>query len=93
MPTKQQHRKSYRYRQARAEMFRIYGATCHLCGHEGADTADHLEPISLNPTQPIDPHLMRPAHGVDGCPTCGLACNPARGNRAPAAKVRCSRDW
>jgi hypothetical protein len=36
---------------------------------------------------------MRPAHGVDGCPTCGLACNSSRGNRAIQGPVRTSRDW
>lgn len=87
------HHKSYRYQQARLEMFRIYGTVCHLCGHDDADTADHLEPVSLNPGQPISPHTMRPAHGVTGCPTCGLACNQTRGNQAIRATLRTSRDW
>lgn len=87
------HRKSYRYQQARKEMFRVYGHTCHLCGHDLADTADHLEPVSLNPDQPIDPHRMRPAHGVDGCPTCGRACNQERGNREGVPQLKTSQEW
>jgi 5-methylcytosine-specific restriction endonuclease McrA len=62
-------------------MHAIYGHTCHLCGHEGAHDADHLVPISVDPEQPIDPHTMRPAHGVRGCPVCGRKCNQERGNR------------
>jgi hypothetical protein len=87
------HRTGHRYRQARAEMFRVYGTVCHLCGHEGADSADHLEPVSLNPQQVIDPHAMRPAHGVDGCPTCGRACNQSRGNREGLPELKTSQDW
>lgn len=86
-------RTGHRYRQSRATMFTLYGDTCHLCGHAGADTADHLEPVSLNPHQPIDPHLMRPAHGVDGCPTCGRKCNQERGNREGIEQLKTSQDW
>jgi len=90
---KSPHRAGHRYRQARQQMFQYYGTTCHLCGHEGADTADHLEPISLNPTQPVDPHLMRPAHGVDGCPTCGRKCNQERGNSEIKSSLKTSQEW
>jgi hypothetical protein len=68
-------------------MFAIYGHTCHLCGHGGATDADHLTPISKWSTQPIDPHLMRPAHGIRGCPHCPLVagktrkCNQSKGAR------------
>lgn len=65
-------------------MLALYGDTCHLCGHPGATQADHLVPISTWTDQPIDPHLMRPAHGNTPrarCATCGRACNQARGNR------------
>lgn len=80
-------------RRARAQMFAIYGHTCHLCGHDGATTADHLIPISVWPDQPIDPHGMRPAHGRAGCPTCGRKCNIERGNRAPTQPLRTSEAW
>jgi 5-methylcytosine-specific restriction endonuclease McrA len=78
------HRVGHRYREARKQMFAIYGHTCHLCGHHGASQADHLVPITVWADQPIDPHLMRPAHGnTEGtrCPVCGRACNQERGNR------------
>lgn len=76
-------------------MFAIYGDTCHLCGHHGAGEADHLTPISIDADQPIDPHLMRPAHGVNArCPVCGRACNTERGNRAIThPPLRTSQDW
>lgn len=79
------HRTGRPYRRAREQMFAIYGHTCHLCGHDGAHTADHLTPVSLDPEQPISPHDMRPAHGTRGgqppnpCPTCGRLCNQERG--------------
>jgi 5-methylcytosine-specific restriction endonuclease McrA len=78
------HRVGHRYRQARKQMFAIYGDLCHLCHHHGASQADHLVPITVWADQPIDPHLMRPAHGNTAgtrCATCGRACNQERGNR------------
>lgn len=73
------HRHGRPYRRARTQMFAIYGDLCHLCGHPGARSADHLTPISVWPGQPVDPHLMRPAHGIEGCPTCARKCNTERG--------------
>lgn len=81
------HRAGHRYRVARAQMFKIYGRTCHLCGHGGAAEADHLVPISVDAGQPIDPHEMRPAHGSwRRCPTCDRACNQERGTK-PLSEV------
>lgn len=87
------HRSGHRYRTARTQMFQMFGTVCHLCGHEGADSADHLEPVSLNPQQPVDPNLMRPAHGVEGCPTCGRKCNQERGNRGGIPQLKTSQQW
>lgn len=75
------HRTGRPYLRARAQMFAVYGRTCHLCGHRGATDADHLVPISVDSTQPVDYRLMRPAHGVRGCPVCRVKCNQKRGNR------------
>jgi hypothetical protein len=77
-------------------MFAIYGDLCHLCGHGGATQADHLIPISVWATQPIDPHAMRPAHGNEPhtrCATCGRACNQEKGNKLALPKLITSEDW
>lgn len=79
-------------RRARLQMFAIYGTTCHLCGHDGAESADHLIPITVWPDQPIDPHAMRPAHHRP-CPTCGRRCNSERGAGAIVADLPRSEDW
>ena len=71
----------------RRAVFERYGTTCHLCHHEGADSADHLVPLALWGNQPYDPRLSRPAHGVAGCATCGLKCNSSRGHRALAIQI------
>lgn len=55
--------------------------TCWLCGHDGADTGDHVVPKSIAPELMREPSNIRPAHGVKGCPTCGRKCNQSRGNR------------
>lgn len=80
-------------RRARAAMFAIYGDTCHICGHHGATTADHLVPISVWPDQPVDPHGMRPAHGVTGCPTCGRRCNSERAAGPVPTRLNRSEEW
>lgn len=54
-----------------------YGTRCHLCGLDGADTADHLIPRSEGGTDDLE--NLRPAH---------QACNSARGARALADLVR-----
>lgn len=87
------HRTGHRYRQARRQMFADRGTICHLCGHDGATDADHLVPISLDPDQPVDPDLMRPAHGVTGCPTCHRRCNQSRGNKMTFPQLNTSEDW
>lgn len=87
------HRTGYAYRKARAYMFATYGDTCHLCGHGGATDADHLIPISVDDEQPIDPHMMRPAHGVRGCVVCGARCNQVRGNRPNRQAYRPTIQW
>lgn len=81
-------------------MFAIYGYTCHICGHPGANEADHLTPISVDPHQPVDPYLMRPSHGGRrGCPYCPRTrgkprrCNQERGNRPLAGAYTPPLDW
>lgn len=71
----------------RAQVHAMWGTTCHLCGHGEAHTADHLIPLSVWSNQPYDPYLSRPAHGVDGCPTCYVKCNSSRGNKELARQI------
>jgi 5-methylcytosine-specific restriction endonuclease McrA len=70
------------------------GPTCWICGHPDSDQGDHVFPVSLFPDLAADPANWRPAHGVTGCPTCGLACNQAKGNKLelPRPPVT-SRRW
>lgn len=99
MPTVRhfKHRGGRPFARAKARMHELYGYTCHLCGHDGAGEADHLTPISVWPDQPIDPELMRPAHGANyPCPSCGRKCNTERGAK-PLHKLgpplKTSRAW
>ncbi|MCX4752904.1 hypothetical protein [Kitasatospora purpeofusca] len=88
------HRKGRPYRRARQQMFAIYGDHCHLCGHPGAGDADHLRPVSVDSDQPVDPHLMRPAHGaLSPCPTCGRHCNQERGAGPVTRPLTTSEPW
>lgn len=92
------HRVGRPYRTARTQMFAIYGDTCWWCGHGGATEADHLIPISMWADQPIDPHAMRPIHGVNGnqgkgCVVCTRNCNQERGNSTTKPQLNTSEDW
>lgn len=99
MPTTRhhKHRGGRPYTRAKQRMHELFGYICHLCGHDGAGEADHLTPLSVWPDQPIDPELMRPAHGANyPCPVCGRKCNSERGAKplsALAPPLRTSRQW
>lgn len=80
-------RRGPRYVAWRKGVHERYGYICHLCKHDNAHTADHLIPLSLWSNQPYNPQLARPAHGVEGCPTCGIKCNSSRGNRQLAIAI------
>lgn len=51
-----------RVRAFNAAVFNIHGGVCHLCGHPGADTVDHLKPVSRYPALRWDIDNARPAH-------------------------------
>lgn len=53
----------------RAATLRTYGTVCHLCGKDGADTADHVRPRVHGGLDVLE--NLRPAHGP---------CNYARGD-------------
>lgn len=86
-------RRGYPYLAWQRGVIEMWGTVCHLCGHEGAYSADHLIPLSVWSNQPYEPMLSRPAHGVkqpdggEGCPTCHVKCNSSRGNRALAIEI------
>lgn len=80
-------RRGPKYNLWRIQVHEMWGTVCHLCKHGDARTADHLVPLSKWNNQPYDARLSRPAHGVEGCPTCGIKCNSSRGNRELAIEV------
>ena len=66
-------RRAARLREATLD---AYGTVCHLCGRDGADSADHLIPRSLGGPDTLD--NLRPAH---------LSCNQRRGTGAARRTV------
>lgn len=70
---------------ARRLMFAVHGDTCHRCGRPGADTVDHLVPLSRGGTHHVD--NLRPAHRY---------CNIAAGNGTrptPAVRLEVNERW
>lgn len=68
-----------RWQAFRELVFATYGRTCHLCGHGGANQADHLIPVIQAPELAWDLANVRPAHGTrNRCPVCGRCCNQSR---------------
>ena len=49
------------WRRTRDLVFAAYGTACWLCGHDGADTIDHVIPTALGGSDDLD--NLRPAHG------------------------------
>ena len=71
------------FRRLSLEVKRVGDLVCWLCGAPGADTLDHVTPVSRGGTN--DPANLRPAH---------RACNSERGNGRPAPPPRPpSRAW
>lgn len=85
---------AYAYRKARAQLL-AYSDVCAMCGHGQADTADHNIPLSRGGSNALE--NLVPAHGVDGCPTCGKACNQLKGAQTleefTATRLKTSVDW
>ncbi|YCK35160.1 hypothetical protein ACNF49_14055 [Actinomadura sp. ATCC 39365] len=83
------------WRRVRAQVLAA-STTCWLCGHDQAGDVDHdpplveLERLGLDPR---DKRYLKPAHGVQGCPTCGIKCNQVKGARAAQPQAPTSRRW
>jgi 5-methylcytosine-specific restriction endonuclease McrA len=61
------------WRRIKARVIRRDHGICHLCGRPGADTADHVIPVSLGGAV-YDLRNLRAAHDQP--------CNRVRGNRS-----------
>ena len=65
---------------------------CHLCGHPGANSCDHVQPVSQHPELEWDPtnwkaaHLFAAGH-PKGCQTPGCHCPGNRGRQDADADV------
>lgn len=69
--------------QARARrVLERHGTVCHLCGHPGADVADHV--VALSAGGPDTEANLRPAHQAP-CPTCHRRCHQAKTQREARA--------
>lgn len=84
----------YAYRQNRASVL-AESDTCIWCGHGGADSTDHIIPVSKG-GDPYARDNLAPIHGVRGCPVCLRKCNNEKGARLPSEygnRLTTSIDW
>jgi 5-methylcytosine-specific restriction endonuclease McrA len=80
------------WRRLRAEVLLRDGGVCWICGGWGADTADHVIPVSLG-GRIADSTNLRAAHR-----RCNVQRGPRGGQPFPLEQRRrvvlnCSRDW
>lgn len=69
-----------------ARVVRDGAGICHLCGHPGADAADHVVPLAQGGSDTVD--NLRPAHHFEPCPTCGIKCNRVKSDKVVAPVMR-----
>jgi hypothetical protein len=96
---------AYTYRRNRSILLATTNR-CALCGHGGAQTADHIIDDRRWPRDRYGKRVpgfddlsnLQPAHGTMGgrqpdnpCPVCGLLCNQVKGAR-PARRPQ-TRVW
>jgi hypothetical protein len=57
--------------------------TCWICGHPGAQSADHVIPVTERPDLAVTASNLKAAHGwPGGCPDCTRA-SAAKGGQKP----------
>ena len=71
-----------------AEVYRIYGRRCWLCGQDGADTVDHVIPLNKGGTNALA--NLRPAHGRKSTSCAG---NFGRSNRKQTKQSWIASGW
>jgi len=78
-------RQSRAWRKIRLQVLSA-STVCWICGHDGADTVDHLIPLSLRPDLAHELSNLAPAH---------RSCNSRKGARLAEDVVRVptSRRW
>jgi 5-methylcytosine-specific restriction endonuclease McrA len=85
-----------RWQRLVAAVLQHKGRVCWLCGHEGADTADHVIPYDTRPDLAWSWDNLKPAHGARRTVAShGYECigNYGRGkNPVPSKRTR-SRRW
>lgn len=68
---------------------------CHLCGHHGATSGDHVIPYLDAPHLELEPSNVRAAHWWP-CPVCRKRCNMVKGARRTTSvlpTLHTSRRW
>lgn len=84
MTTQRAHTRATRKRNAK--VVRDGNGICWLCGHPGADAADHKIPLAQGGNDTVD--NLAPAHHFTACETCGVKCNRAKSGKLIAPVMR-----
>lgn len=79
-----QHTRAIRARNAK--VVRDGGGICHLCGHAGADAADHVVPLAQGGVDDVS--NLRPAHHFVACEACGVKCNRVKSDKVQPLIVK-----
>ena len=81
---KRKHTRATRARNAK--VVRDGRGICWLCGHAGADAADHKIPLAQGGNDTVN--NLAPAHHFIACPTCGVKCNRVKSDKLLAPVMR-----